>query len=335
MSYSFADEHRAHSLVALQAIQADSSETFVADIRRGLSATPKSIPSMYLYDEVGSALFEAICNLSEYKCTAGEKRVLWRHAAEIAGNLPESDVVELGGSTGEKALVLLEAILSKQQDVTFHNIDVSERSLRIAQRMYQGRRNLTVIGYPATFIAGLKEVVRKRGRKRSLLVLFLGSSIGNFEPLAASKFLRTVRSALRPGDTLLLGTDLIKPEDRLLKAYDDPQGVTAAFNRNLLARINRELGADFDLCRFKHRARWQPEQRRIEMQLVSLSRHSVNIASAGMVVDFVRGEHIVTEHSHKYLAEEIGPWLRQSGFQTLGQWIDADSQFATTMARAL
>lgn len=301
--------------------------SFARDVLHGLSSDPKRTPSMHLYDDLGSTLFEAICKLPEYNCTRGESALLNRHRWEIANLSGAADfIVELGGGSGEKAALLVPALLAKFERISFHNVDISRAALE------QSRANLTKLGavqvmsHQSSFLEGLRAALSLREQNQSCLVMFLGSTISNFEPPEADKFFVELRALLRPGDALLLGTDLIKPRKTLLDAYDDRLGVTAAFNKNLLVRINRELHADFNLDNFVHQAIWDSNANRIEMHLCSLADQNVTVA--GQVFHFETYETIWTENSYKYSPEQISRWAEIGGFQCVQQWVDRDSLFA-------
>src|SRR5262245_36212081 len=231
---------------------------FADDVAYYLTLTPRQLPSQYLYDELGSSLFEAICRLPWYPITRTEQHLLQVHSRAVFDRLSAlSTVVELGPGNGDKLVTLLAGHV--RRDVTIHLVDVSAAALEKATRALESRYALPIAAHRATYEAGLSEI-RRDSSSDPTLVLFLGSNIGNFDPPGADAFLRGVRAALRPGDALLLGADLVKPETDLLLAYDDPLGVTAAFNRNLLVRVNRELGADFAIDRFAHRAVWNDQE---------------------------------------------------------------------------
>lgn len=304
---------------------------FARDVIRGLTSPQKMLPSMYLYDAVGSMLFESICQLDVYHCTRAEKEILQSHAAELAALLPSDvEVAELGGGSGEKAAI----VLSKFGSVRFHNIDISAKAVELAQRSLSQYPNIEYNGYCNDLLDGAAQVARSRSPEGPLLVLFLGSSIGNFDRARAAELITGIRRYMRPNDYLLLGTDLVKPVPQLLLAYDDPAGVTAAFNKNVLVRINRELGADFHVGWFKHEARWNSEHRRIEMHLVSARDHGVTIPNPFSRIAFRAGESIHTENSHKYVASEIGDWAKSLQFEMVAQWCDAQGLFATSLLRA-
>jgi L-histidine Nalpha-methyltransferase len=311
---------------------AEAVQGFAEDVRRDLSLSPKQLQSKYLYDGLGSSLFEAICFLPWYRITRAEGRLLKRVAPELVADLPDPlTLVELGCGSGEKLAMIAEALRSRRRAVSVHLIDISPVALEHSERALGRLDYVSVVGHRSTYEEGLRHASLERPPQGALLVLFLGSNIGNFDTPAAEGFLAEIRAALRPADALLLGADLLKPEKDLLLAYDDPLGVTAAFNRNLLLRINRELLADFDLEAFAHRAVWNPGARRVEMHLVSLKDQVVSIPRADCVVSFTRGEPIWTESSYKYTSEEVVALGASSGFRVLEQWTDPDARFALTL----
>jgi L-histidine Nalpha-methyltransferase len=305
---------------------------FSSDVVTGLSQPgQKELPSKYLWDEVGSALFDAICLLPEYGLSRAGMRLLEKHSAEIVAKLPAPVIVaELGSGTGQKTRWLLEA-LARRQRVNYYPIDISGSALHRCEKELGQIEMVSIVGFERAYLEGLREVAERRPQDEALLVLFLGSTIGNFDRPAGERFLRQVREILRQGDSLLLATDLEKPVPQVVLAYDDPAGVTAAFNKNLLARINRELGADFDLSRFQHAVRWDESERRIEMHLRSTAWQHVTIREAGFRFYLREGETIWTESSHKYNCEEVVAMGRHAGFRCAGQWIDAEWPFAQTL----
>jgi L-histidine N-alpha-methyltransferase len=305
---------------------------FADAVRDGLTkAGQKELPSKYLYDEVGSALFETICVLPEYGLTRADARLLETHARDIVERLPRPiSVAELGSGTGKKTRWILEA-LSRRQRTFYYPIEISPSALAACEKELGQIDLVSVVGFEQTYLDGLRAVAKNRDSQEHLLVLFLGSTIGNFDREMGDEFLREVRALLRRGDTLLLGTDLEKDEETQILAYDDPAGVTAAFNKNLLARINRELGADFDLSQFHHEARWNRDERRIEMHLRSLRAQSVTIPAALTRIDFAEGETIWTESSHKYRAADVLEMAKRTGFRCEGQWIDDEWRFAQNL----
>jgi dimethylhistidine N-methyltransferase len=315
-----------------QAPPADAVRDFAAEVRRDLGLVPKQIQSKYLYNGVGSALFEAICHLPWYRITRAEGRLLSRFAPEMVAPLADPvTLTELGCGSGEKLAMIAEALRVRRRPVGVHLIDISSSALENSERLLNRLEHVSVMGHRATYEEGLRHAARERPSRGSMLVLFLGSNIGNFDPPAAGEFLSEIRSCLRPGDALLLGADLVKPEKDLLLAYDDPIGVTSAFNKNLLARINTELLADFDLDAFAHRAVWNARERRVEMHLVSRRRQTVRIPRAECEVRFAEGETIWTESSYKYDVGEIVRLVEERGFSCHEQWIEAEARFAITL----
>src|SRR5229473_1415323 len=305
---------------------------FAADVRESLTKPgQRELPSKYLYDEVGSALFETICVLPEYGLTRADARLLEKYAGEIVGRLPlPIQVAELGSGSGKKTRWILEA-LSRRQKTYYYPIEISPSALAALAKELGQIDLVSIVGYEQPYLEGLRAVAEGRGGHDHLLVLFLGSTIGNFDRDAGEKFLSEMRAILRPGDALLLGTDLEKSVELQLLAYDDPTGVTAAFNLNLLARINRELGADFDLSCFRHEARWSDEERRIEMHLRSTRRQRVAVPAANLRMMLNEGDTIWTESSHKYRPTEVVQMAERTGFRCEEQWIDGEWPFAQNL----
>jgi L-histidine Nalpha-methyltransferase len=304
----------------------DFRYAFAADVRAGLSHTPqKELPSKYLYDEVGSALFEVITVLPEYGVTRAEESLLAKHAVEIVEHLPHDVIVaELGSGSGRKTRRILEA-LCKKRPTSYCPIEISRSALQLCRRELGDIERISIVGYERDYLAGLAEVSKQRAPDEPLLVLFLGSTIGNFGRLAATRFLREIRNMLAPGDALLLGTDLIKPTPVLVAAYDDSIGVTASFNLNLLARINRELDGDFRLDRFAHEARWNSMSSAVEMHLVSLEAQTAVVD--GQSFDFEAGESIHTETSRKYDVRFLSALVESAGWYIEEMWTDARQSF--------
>jgi dimethylhistidine N-methyltransferase len=314
---------------------------FAADVRRDLALAPKQLQSKYLYDALGSSLFEAICRLPWYRITRAERRLLEQRAPDVIERLMHVRhdavplFVELGPGSGEKLVILAEALQAARGRGRVHLIDISSQALEQSERTLGRLQHVSVVGHRETYEVGLRQAAEQREDGNPMLVLLLGSNIGNFDTPAADGFLREIRSALAPGDFLLLGADLVKPERELLLAYDDPLGVTAAFNRNLLVRINRELGGAFDISAFAHRAVWNPPAQRIEMHLESLADQAVTIEAAAVTVRFARGERIWTESSYKYDQNQIEDMGERAGFVVAEQWIDDDARFALTLFSAI
>ena len=313
-----------------QPITPNATYEFAADVRTGLTKQgQKELLSKYLYDDVGSALFEVISRLPEYGLTRADERLLRRHARDIVELLATPvSVAELG--SGKKTRHVLEA-LCRRQRTAYYPIEISPSALAMCERELSDIESISILGFEREYLDGLLEVAAHRSANQHLLVLFLGSTIGNFDRPAGLEFLTEVRRILQPGDSLLLGTDLEKSSGQLLCAYDDELGVTAAFNLNLLARINRDLDADFDLAQFEHLARINREARSVEMHLRSMCRQTVHIPAAEISVDFLEGETIWTESSHKYSAQEVFQMAPIAGFRCEAQWIDEQWPFAENL----
>ncbi len=322
---------------------ATAAAQFAADVQYYLTLEPRQLPSRYFYDELGSALFDAICALPWYAITRAETRLLASHGRAILAEVPGlTTIIELGPGSGAKLATLVDAGRVSTKRLDLRLVDISPSALELAQRTLTALPNVNIVTYADTYEAGLVQAASETVSGRAL-VLFLGSNIGNFDRPGAEEFLRGVRASMRRGDTLLLGADLPKPERDLLLAYNDPLGVTAAFNRNLLVRINRELGGNFDISQFDHRAVWAPAASRVEMHLVSKVAQHVRIAApvpvdsvgAGTIeIAFTEGESIWTESSYKYDPDELILNLEHAGFRLLKQWIDRDDHFALTLAEA-
>lgn len=308
-------------------------EEFAADVAYYLSLAPRQLPSRYFYDDLGSALFEAICRLPWYTITRAEKRLLAGHAKQIVRCLPSlANIVELGPGKGEKLRLLLDASAPWRPAFTVHLVDVSGSALAAAATIVGESNRVRVVTHRAEYSDGLSDATRQaEGRT---LVMFLGSNLGNFDPPGAAAFLHTVRAHLKQDDALLIGVDLVKPHRLLQLAYDDPLGVTAAFNRNLLTRINRELGAEIDLDGFSHRAWWNQAESRVEMHLVARGSQPMSIPRARTDMRLEAGEVIWTESSYKYAPGQIAQLLRSASFAPIARWIDRQDAFALTLAEA-
>lgn len=303
---------------------------FASDVRAGLTKPlQKELPSKYLYDELGTALFEAITHLPEYGLTRADTRLLRAHARDVAEMFDAPPMVaEFGSGTGQKSRIILEAMRSRGA-IRFYPIDISGDALAAcAQELVDVAEVLPVTAH---YLDGLARVTTQRREGETLLVLFLGSTIGNFERPCARQFLSELRDRLQPGDAFLLGADLVKPAAQLVLAYDDPAGVTAAFDLNLLGRINRELDGGFDLRAFEHKARYNERERRIEMHLRSIVDQTVTIILADIAVRFAKDETIWTESSHKFERAELDAMASEAGFSVRATWVDAEWPFAETM----
>ena len=302
-------------------------------IRHGLSTRPLSLPVECLYDPLGSALFDAITRLPEYGLSRAERRLLERHSHVLAQWLPTPlSVVELGSGTGATTAILLDG-LARRGRVCYRPVDISAAALADCKRRVEGIKGVDVSPFEGSHRDGLAHASQGRTPGTSLLVLFLGSSIGNLERDEVRPFLSELRSFLRPGDALLLGADLVKPEALLLAAYDDPLGLTAAFNRNALARVNRELDADFDPRAFQHRAIYDPLARRVEMHLVSEEPQCVEIGALGMRLMLALGETIHTESSHKFTIQSFTTLANNAGWNVAEVLSDYRDYFSVYVLR--
>ncbi|HTZ00274.1 MAG TPA: L-histidine N(alpha)-methyltransferase [Rhodocyclaceae bacterium] len=308
-----------------------------AAARAGLAGGgQKTLPPMFLYDPLGSALFEAITQLPEYGVWRAERQLLADNAEVIAAGSDASCVIELGSGSATKTVSILRALLERrpQATVSYCTVDLSPGAIERTRSEVGSLPGLRLACIEDEYLPGLEAALRSRPADGRALVLFLGSSLGNFDHPAGLAFLRRLRRTLRAGDGLLLGADLDKAVERLLAAYDDALGVTAAFNLNLLARLNRELGADFRLAQFHHRVRFNEASHDVEMHLESLCDQQVHFPHAGFSVRFRRGETIHTESSHKYSLAELAELAGASGFEPVAQWCDGEWQFASGLYRA-
>lgn len=311
----------------------DERLSLARDVREGLTGRPKRLPARLFYDAAGSELFERITRLPEYYLTRTELAILERHAPEmIATAGAELTVIELGSGSGYKTRVLLREVLARQGAATYYPVDVSAAALEMAERALRAELpGLEVVPLQGRYRAALKGIKARPERK---LMLFLGSSIGNFDPPDSAALLRDLRAALSPEDALLLGTDLRKDPALLLPAYDDAQGVTALFNKNVLARINRELGGRFDPGTFRHVALWNTAASRVEMHLESQVDQVVRIEALELDVPFDRGERLHTESSYKYTRSLVEQMLAAGGFSLERAWRDGRGWFEVSLARA-
>jgi dimethylhistidine N-methyltransferase len=305
--------------------------TFADDVRAGLGTSPKSVSPKYFYDDLGSALFEAITRLPEYYLTRVERDLLATYGREIAGALGAPiELVELGSGSAIKTRLLIDAIIEQQPRLTFHPIDISPEALTESSLALIGSyERLRIVAYAGDYFPLLREkrvITRDR-----VLALFLGSNIGNFEPDDARELLTLLARALRSGDGVLIGYDLKKDRSILELAYDDPTGVTAAFNKNLLGRMNRELGAEFDLAVFRFRTRWDEARGAIMSYLVADVAQRVRIPLAGLTVDFASGETIHTESSYKFSRDEIVALAQRCGYAERTTYSDAAGRYALSL----
>lgn len=328
-----------------------SDTVFADDVRRGLTATAKHLPPKYFYDELGSQLFEAICLTPEYYVTRAEDEIFAAHADDIISRACEDDksktdaplsLFELGSGSSTKTRRIIEAILSRQRALHYRSIDISETALeRAAHLLLQSYPEMRVTAYAADYQTALRRLkidntkvdVSDAPPERTL-ALFLGSNIGNFSRDGAAHFLRDLRATLRVGDALLMGADLRKSRAVLEAAYSDALGITAAFNLNLLVRINRELGGDFQLDGFRHLAAYDEAEGRVSMYIESIREQSVEIKALNLHVHFTTGERIHTENSHKYSTEELCTLAERSGFACTHTWLDEQKFFSSNLFRA-
>lgn len=314
-------------------------DEFAADVRAGLTSRPKSLSPKYFYDDLGAILFQAICLLPEYYVTRAEDEIL----AERSGDILEAvgnpiRLVELGSGAATKTRHLIRAALSRQAALDYVPIDIESATLRLTAETLVGEfEAIRVTGLAGTFESGVAKIASLPAceASESMLMLFLGSTIGNLDPEARRDLLGSLRNVLRPGDALLLGADAVKSESILIPAYDDALGVTAAFNRNLLARINRELGGTFDLAAFRHQARYDRQLQRIEMHLVSNAAQHVNVAGVGIEIDFAENETIHTENSYKFTKADIESVGRETGFELARVWTDGSGLFCDYLLAAI
>jgi dimethylhistidine N-methyltransferase len=309
-------------------------EEFARDVRQGLTARPKRLACRYFYDQEGSQLFEAICDLPEYYLTRAEREILEARAGEIAALFPGPiSMPELGSGSAAKTRLLIEAFLARHGSLRYVPVDISPSILEESSRALLARYpRLEIHALAAEYAAGLAHLRKETDRPK--LVLWLGSNVGNLGRADAFSFLDAARKTLAAGDRLLVGIDLRKDRATLERAYDDTQGVTARFNLNLLARINRELGGEFDLAAFRHRALYDEEWGRIEMYLDSRRRQQVCIAALGLVVPFEPGESIHTEYSYKYSPEEIERLANAARLRIERQWFDTARRFSLNLLAA-
>jgi L-histidine Nalpha-methyltransferase len=324
------------SAISLPKLPAIASSPIAVEVLNGLTEHPKTLSPWLFYDQAGSQLFEEITELPEYYVTRTERQILAKHAHEMvaaAAGGHRLSMIELGAGTATKTGLLLQAAVTLQGSVTYHPIDVSETALEEARaRLEAELPQVTVEPIVADYTGGMRQNSAVSDGRR--LVLYIGSSIGNFSPADAVELLRGVRAQLLPGDCLLLGTDMVKDVDMLLAAYDDAAGVTARFNLNLLVRINRELDGRFIPEMFRHQARWNEQHSRIEMHLESLVAQRVPIRALEMEVRFNRGETIHTENSYKFTDPQVMSLLTRAGFKLRQQWSDPNQWFTVYLAAA-
>ena len=308
------------------------ADSLRADARSGLTATPKSLPPKWFYDATGSELFEKITALPEYYPTRAEREILQAEAGQIAAASRAASLVELGSGSSEKTRLLIDALRTAGTLQRYVPVDVSEQALlAAASALFSDYPGLEVDGVVSDFDDYL-DLGAGGDRDGPRLVAFLGSTIGNLLPAERASFLTRIRSGLSAGDTLLLGTDLAKDPAVLVAAYNDEAGVTAAFNKNVLAVLNHELGADFDLDNFEHVARWDPDQEWIEMRLRTVGAQTVRVPAIDLTISFADGEEMRTEISAKFRREGVAAELTAAGFRQQHWWTDRQQRFGLSLA---
>jgi dimethylhistidine N-methyltransferase len=321
----------------------ESQNSFAQDVLVGLTSNPKTLLPKYFYDDLGSRLFEAICCLPEYYVTRDEIEIISERIEEITSEIKIPDngslqLIELGSGSAEKTRFVIESFLRRDADVHYLPIDISSSSLeRSSKELLLAYPRLRITAYSADYasaLGALQKTETNESQALRTLVLFFGSSIGNLDPAESRDLLRKVRMALNPGDSLLIGADLKKSTDILIPAYDDALGVTAAFNLNLLVRINRELGGHFDLAKFRHRALYNEEHGRIEMHLFSSERQVVRIDRINLEVNFAEDESLHTENSYKYSVEDLQELATVTGFYLNRTWHDKSHHFSVNLFTA-
>jgi L-histidine Nalpha-methyltransferase len=326
------------SAISLPKLPSFVSSPIAVEVYSGLTERPKTLSPWLFYDQAGSRLFEAITELPEYYVTRTERQILAQHAEAIvaaAAGGRNLSIIELGAGTATKTGLLLNAAVALQGSVTYYPIDVSVTALEEARtRLEAERPEVRVEPIVADYTEGMRQNNSGGARAARRLVLYIGSSIGNFSPADALEVLRGVRAQLLPGDCLLLGADMVKDTRMLLAAYDDAAGVTARFNMNVLVRINRELDANFNPQLFRHQARWNEQHSRIEMHLESLLAQRVKLRALDMEVRFGLGETIHTENSYKFTDQGVQALLTRAGFRLRHQWTDANKWFTVYLAAA-
>ena len=308
------------------------SNAFASDVRAGLTRKAKALSPKYFYDELGSRLFEAICWLPEYYVTRAESEILRTTADEIVSSFEGTvRLLELGSGSSEKTRYLIEALLAKQPQLHYLPVDISDSSLELAsQRLLRLYPRLRITAFAADYFTALQALAERvpSDPECRTVAVFLGSNIGNFGRDESREFLRAVRKLLRPEDALLLGADLKKSPEVLIPAYDDVLGVTAAFNLNLLTRINRELDGNFDVKKFQHSAIYNHELGRVEIHLVSREPQVVHIRAIDLEASFEKGETIRTENSYKFDRDQLSVLARDTGFSLARTWFDGARLFS-------
>lgn len=321
----------------------ESQSSFAHDVSFGLTSNPKTLLPRYFYDNLGSRLFEAICCLPEYYVTRDESEIISERIEEIINESKIDDhgsvrLIELGSGSADKTRYVIESILRRNVELHYLPIDISSSSLeRSSKELLLAYPQLRITAYAADYssaLGALQNTDTNESQALRTVVLFFGSSIGNLDPAESRDLLRKVRMILSPGDSLLMGADLKKSTEILIPAYDDALGVTAAFNLNLLVRINRELGGNFDIAKFRHRALYNEEHGRIEMHLFSLVKQVVRISRISLEVTFEQDESLHTENSYKYNVEDLRELARLTGFHLNRTWYDKNQHFSSNLFTA-
>ncbi len=321
------------NLIEQQEEQAESHSQFARDVLNGLQSIPKQVPAQYFYDEQGSILFQKITAHEDYYLTRAEYSILEKVNEELAASIDTDiiDIIELGVGDGHKTQLVLEGFLKLRKEINLYPIDISAKAMaQLGETLGQHER-LTIHGVIADYFAGLAHV-REHSTNRQL-VLFLGSNIGNFNPLQSQRFLKKLRSILKPGDHLLIGFDLKKDIATLNRAYNDSAGYTRQFNLNLLQRINNELGGQFNLDQFEHYGAFNPRLGAMESFLISKQRQSVYIAALDSHFEFDKFEPVHLEYSFKYLEEEIEKLAEDTGFEVVHHYLDDEERFVDSLWR--
>lgn len=326
---------RDNRLVIHNLVKLDPVAGFAEDVRCGLSATPKKLSPKYFYDELGSELFDAICLLPEYYLTRAENEIIERYAHEIVASVPHATtILEMGSGSASKTRLIIEALLRKQASALFVPVDISASALENSSRiLLQSFPRLRIEAYAADYFDALSELSNKS--LGNTLALFLGSNISNFGRDEAPRFLHALRKVLSTGDALLLGADLKKDRSILEPAYDDSIGVTAAFNLNLLVRVNRELEANFNPKAFRHHAYYNEEMGRVEIYIESMRAQRVIINKLDLEIEFAAGEQIHTENSYKYDRLQIQNLSQTTGFFCAHTWFDSQQRFSSNLLLAV
>ena len=309
------------------------TDSFAEDVKIGLTATPKFLLPKYFYDNLGSILFDAVTLLPEYYPTRAEAEILQTFADEIVSKFDrEIRLLEFGSGSATKTVFIIEAILRRQKTLLFSPIDISPSALESsAKQLLETYPNLQIEAFAGDYFALLQTL--ELDSEKQNLALFLGSNIGNFTTAEATEFLTGVRGILHPTDALLLGADLKKPRPILEAAYDDSLGVTSAFNLNLVARINREFGANFALRQFKHVAEYNEPEGRVEIYIESLKAQTVEIKAFDLTIEFAAGERIHTENSHKYDLRDLAALAEKCDFRCEKTWFDREQRFSSNLFR--